>query len=1049
MNQLVRRSEALRHCAILDKSSYRILLVQAQAGQGKTVLVTQFEEASRVPFAWVTCNAGDTTPRILLERIVAATGAALDTFSVEFVNQAFQQQFSPGEFVGIATECVGAEFERGGRPLTVVLDDAHLLSDSPRNLSLLSELVRSVPSFIKFVIVSRYPLMVEGKPLFESKDVLEIDKSLLAFSREEISILYNEVLEASADTKKIDALLEATEGWVSGLKLLHSFGTVRPLSSLSAEGGTGAFFDELLLPLVTQEELREIALSSELDSLPEKMVRELFSTGTFSWLEDMIRKNCFARVNNEPSGRVFRLHHIFQEYLKTQARDLTSQEERAELLVAAGDWYLGNGKVKEGLRCYYRARHWERLSDSMQQHGFMLLAQNHQVFLMGLLFEVPETVRSEFPWLCYYYGAALFSLKPESHAIIIEESLILFREQGEKLGELLAICSLMDFQVLVSGEFSRKIDLVRRGEELFDELLDDLPVEMKASCAQSFALGKAYYESELQDALRYLSLGGDESFNPYTPIVNALVIGLIGDIETALDYLAPFFATANNSWASPTLRFSLWIIQLNYLQMIGDMVGYRAVREKLINEWKDYLDASFLGIFVIVWELDSLCWQGRFEEMIHLSRKCRKERGEMTPHMESQLHHYEMLAYAHLGRYDAMDRSMELALDLRTKSGGPYFIHLTQSLVAASLGIAGRLDVAEKAFEEVNNTLPRGHGLHHAALGFFYRAHVRLEHGQLEGAREDAKTALLRLKEFNNKHFFGWAPQVMEQVLCFAVREGIETEYAKNLARDQMEMDILDDGSVVPLLKIRTLGTVELSIGGVTMSGRAVSPMWQRVLVALATAPELSMEISKLQTALWPDQEPADTRSKFDTMLSRMRSKLGAAFGKKAVKRHLTLKAQRLQLNHCLVDYEKVVMFARQGVAFANDQKPWKAHNAFLSMAHWIGDSLDEIHGATRLPDRIIGVIVWAFTTWAAILETSHDSKQALIRVRQALHLDPLNDSLQRQQYDLLVALKRPREATQAIQKYRALLELHEFSEDEISQIIDNLLTGEKPPNWQ
>lgn len=1047
MSQLILRNEALAHCALLDKSKYRILLIQAQAGQGKTVLATQFDEISETPFAWTTCTQVDTVPGALFGKIVRSMATALPSFSEDIALGAMQQQLSMDEFVTIAPNSIASQLEAGGTPVTLVIDDAHLLEESPESKKLIHRLIRCTPEYVQFVFLTRFPLSLDGKPLLASNEILEIDSSLLAFSREEIAILFNEAFGISTDSRKVNQLFQATEGWVAGLMLLRSSGTIQRLTGAEQIKSLGSYFDELMVPSLTQAEQREMFLLSLLDEIPEALLCSLSSGDVVKWVESMVEKNCFARARMEGEERVFRLHHLFQDYLSWQGDEQLSAKEKSSFLVSAGTELLDAGKVLDGLRYYTKAEAWEKLSSTLKIHSVPLLAANAHQPLMEILSAVPEETRWNSPWLCFAHGATLLTLDPAHSAPTMIRAVELCEGHEEKVGELLAICSLLNFHILISGEFGRKAALVDRAEQLFKELRPQLPDALVGNCAQAISLGKAYYENKLIEADEYSIIGGQafrtsSNINPWLIITRILILALKGDVKQALDLLSPYHQHTNTPWISPTTRFSVLILQANYQLMAGQFTAYRALRDTLRRDWPEFLEHSYLGIFVSIWDLDMLTQEGRYDEILQRVAKSPCTTDSYPSHMTSQLKHYEMLAYAHLGRFEEMDMAMREALRLRAKGGAPYFIHLTHSLAMGALSLAGRHSAAERVFAKCTKASKTAPSLYHSPTVYAYRAAMYLKNDKFEEAKEDVRSMLEHMVRFNNSHFFGWAPDIMKPVLSFAVKEGIHSAYAKELACKQMACDILDDGEIVPHLKVQTIGEIRLSYGLTSSSGTDLTPMEQRIIELLAFDTQSATKLPDIQTLLWPKQDPAETRSNIDTNLSRLRSKTTKIFGKGVGKRHLQTEGQRVRLAHCSVDCDRIMKYAQEGLSYPLDEKPWHVHIAFLCMAKHLGENFENPIALQALPKHLVKTVSDALLKWVQVLKLSNAPEEALGIADKALMIDPIDDTFQRERYDLLTSLKRPREAAQSLKDYRLILSDHDFTDEEIDNTIDNLLAS-------
>ncbi|QJB55315.1 hypothetical protein [Pseudodesulfovibrio sp. zrk46] len=1046
IERMVVRREALAQCGLLDSSDCRALFVTAQAGQGKTVLVSQFEEMSSRYFVWTTCTEADLDPYGFFEKIVWQLDSAIPTFNGAEVLAPLQQMLLPNEFVEMAAERLAVELALSNLQLTLVFDDAHLLQESELCVQLLWQIVAQSPPSVKSTIVSRYSLRPSIEGDLQSGQYLEVDASILAFSREEIAELYNEVLEVPTGTERINNLLKATEGWVAGLMLLHKNSGLERLVGVDKDADLGDFFHDLVCSGMQPEDRAVLFLLSLLTEIPHGLLAKLGEERIAHHLDDMVSRNLFLRVKMEGGEAVYRFHHLLQESFAARAKEEIAEVRRAEFLKSAGLFFVERGRLDEGVRCLSAAEAWSDVEDVMRRSCIKLFVQNHHFTIIKLLGGVPESVKARSAWLTFCYAGALMGQNPGEAQMGLLRSLDMFTKANNEVGELFALCSLLNFQILIDGNFGRKARYVIRGVELFDKVQGQMSAEEVLFTAQALTLGKVYYQSELDEARRFLGVAQSaqrrmaDKVEPWLVISEALIWGMMGNLDRSFDILDQLYSEISSPWFGPTLRFSILLVRMNYLEMKGDAANFHAVKREIEQECPDLMEQSYLAPFSIIWELDLLVKDGRYEDALELARESLKKPPLQNPHLKCQVIYYYVLASAFLGNVDEVEQNYRDALRIRASSGGPFFVHLTHCMVGAALSLVGQNAVAERIFRKCEKWEQRYTPPYHAPLVYSYRAAMYLRQGDAEAAKADVFQVLKRMRQFKNKHFFAWSPDIMAPLLAFAVKEGIEPSYARHLAREQLGMNFLDDGTQIPLLQVKIVGGLELAVGEARIDSSDLTSAWRRVLSLLAVAPKQTLPNEKIQRALWPDEEPEDSRGKYDTMLSRLRSKLASILGKETTGRYFLLKGQQLQLQHCVVDCNQIVSLAREGVALVEKTQDWQAHHVFVLMAQCIGPMFEDSASALALPPQIADSVARALIVWVGVLERGAKLEYALRVVDRGLSLMPINDTMQRQRYNLLASLNRPGEASLSLKQYRSALEKEGFSADELSLIIDGIL---------
>lgn len=89
--------------------------------------------------------------------------------------------------------------------------------------------------------------------------------------------------------------------------------------------------------------------------------------------------------------------------------------------------------------------------------------------------------------------------------------------------------------------------------------------------------------------------------------------------------------------------------------------------------------------------------------------------------------------------------------------------------------------------------------------GLLQRSYLHLLAADRQQALDDLGQGLRLMKEQGYSYFWSWEPVMMTRLLSEAVAAGIETEFAKVLARKRLRLAINAEGKFVPLLQITLL----------------------------------------------------------------------------------------------------------------------------------------------------------------------------------------------------------------------------------------------------
>jgi LuxR family maltose regulon positive regulatory protein len=322
--------------------------VAAPAGYGKTTLVSQWADCDPRAFAWVSVDEADNDPKVLLTYVAEALDA------VERVDRrVFDALASPVSSVpGSVVPRLGSAFASMTSPVTLVLDDVHLLHDSECRAAL-SVLAGHVPSGSRLVLAGRAEPPLRAARLRAEGKLLEIGAGDLSLTVEEAaSLLRAAGVQVGADD--VAELHRRTEGWPAGLYLAALY--LREGGSLPGAAASFGGDDRFVSEYVESEFLTWIS-SSQRAFLTRTAVLERMSgplceavldlPGCAAALADLARANLLL-VPLDRRGQWYRYHHLFRDMLLAEA-------ERLEpglipvLRRRAAAWYLRNDLPEEAL----------------------------------------------------------------------------------------------------------------------------------------------------------------------------------------------------------------------------------------------------------------------------------------------------------------------------------------------------------------------------------------------------------------------------------------------------------------------------------------------------------------------------------------------------------------------------------------------------------------------------------------------------------------------------------------------------------------------------
>lgn len=307
-------AHALRRPRLLaplrERFDRELTVVVGGAGYGKTTLLAQAVEENRFdPLGddlWLLCDERDRAPSHLLRGLSSTlTGADDQVDRVE--------------------DLVDLLVLRAPTPLALVIDDAHLLDDSP-SADLLAVLLDRLPGHVHLVVGSRTMPRLGVRRRQARGTAVVIDERDLGFTPDELAALADTIGVASTDDLPPWPALAVLQGSVGHL------------------AGIDFVWEEILEGLAPDRR-RALALVSRIGRVDDEVLRVVAG-------DDWTASALFEGLPLvDVAGREHRLHDLWRDALVGEV----APADAAPALTAAGRLLEARGDVLDAARCYREA----------------------------------------------------------------------------------------------------------------------------------------------------------------------------------------------------------------------------------------------------------------------------------------------------------------------------------------------------------------------------------------------------------------------------------------------------------------------------------------------------------------------------------------------------------------------------------------------------------------------------------------------------------------------------------------------------------------------
>ncbi len=386
-------------------AAYRIVLVAAPAGFGKSVAVRHYLEQRRVEHVRCALRREHDT----LLGVLAAFAAAVERIAPNMLH-AYSSFYSnveqsPTIARGIAQWIATMLKSYRG---AIFIDDMHHARNDPRVAEMLMEVVELTHGDVRWFFAARDPqaFPVATWLAYGAIDV-PIDEADLRLTFDEALAAARAVDVSLADDTLRD-LLALTDGWATAFAFALRVST-RTSELAHVALGTRemiyAFLAEQVFRSLDDADRDFLLRTAPLPALDLRVLREAAFEDPLATIERLRRTTSFV---TEESDRVFRYHDLFRDFVEHELRKNGLRYSRACDDAAA--WSLSAGRTVEALKLYGEAGNGEAIVRILEERGAELFDRGEVKLLEGILDSL-EHARVERSPLVLALGAMVAALR--------------------------------------------------------------------------------------------------------------------------------------------------------------------------------------------------------------------------------------------------------------------------------------------------------------------------------------------------------------------------------------------------------------------------------------------------------------------------------------------------------------------------------------------------------------------------------------------------------------------------------------------------------------
>ncbi|MEC0227539.1 LuxR C-terminal-related transcriptional regulator [Paenibacillus alba] len=388
----------------------KLTLVSAQAGYGKTTVLSEWVKQCGALVAWVSLDKQDNDWSQFWSCISASIKERVSGFG-----QTVEPLLEKGPLLSLkpAITALLNELNRLTGELVIILDDYHVIDDSDIQHSMIY-LLEHLPPHIHLFIASRSDMAIPTARLLAKGELIQIMMQDLRFQLDEGHAFFSDTTDLLLTKEQVTVLFDQTEGWISGLQLaaLSLKRSMNIGETLQQFSGHQHHIADYLLEEVflhQSESMRAFLLETSIlsrmnGSLCQAVTGQVNSQELLERLEKL---NLFV-ISLDDHRSWYRYHQLLSDFLQ-QMLLRTDPDKWIQAHIRAAKWLENHGFDEEAVDHYIEGKQTEDAVRLIEKK-LPTFVQSKSVLLIRWVSVLPEDSFVEKPMIELFYISVLLGV---------------------------------------------------------------------------------------------------------------------------------------------------------------------------------------------------------------------------------------------------------------------------------------------------------------------------------------------------------------------------------------------------------------------------------------------------------------------------------------------------------------------------------------------------------------------------------------------------------------------------------------------------------------
>lgn len=902
----------------LDKGREQsIIWVGGPPGSGKTTLVADYLDTWAPECVWYQVDPGDADvatffyymANALPEKAGGQTETRLPLFTAEYQSNlpAFTRRYFRELFASLTA------------PFALVFDNYQDVPSQSRLHEVFRHGLEELPAGGCIIFISRRdpPTAMARFRANERMQVLDPDD--LKLTREESDALAK-LRRPDLQEEELQKLYEKTRGWAAGLVLLLGRGSGQaPVTDLPQDVLPQVVFDYLageIFEYLDADTCDLLLKTAWLQQFTVSMADELSGhENSTDVLKRLTRDDYFVTARHGKHETVYQYHPLLREFLLRRAEDTLGVSERVGLQNRAAELLEAAGQIEDAVALYITGRDWEALIRIICKSAETMLAHGRGETLEQWLEELPPTLLRKSPWMLYWLASCRLPIAPRESRRLFESAYELFYAETDRdmvglysalSGAMYAILNDLDDLTLLDRWIAEALALTEQVAEF-----PSVAVEARLTCYTFMSLvfrQPSHPDIEKWGERTAALVDADLTPKQLTEVMMTIAAastwtGRFHHAEAAMQSLHVLLKTPG---IPLVMSATLYNIEAMYYSLIGNYDECMAV----VDKGMELAETNGVRLWrnrTLIFGISGALSIGDIAKADELAGQL-DERALARRSFDSCLFRYfngwkAMLEKDPLTAYQEVRASLRIAREI----GLPFFEVLCGLSLGQVLCACGDSRKARRTLKEIRGIGLRIQNRLLEYMSFLSFAQITLAVGRPGYGRNALRYALGLGREKGFAHMLWWQPEEMARLCVFALEEGIETDYVRDLIKRRQLVPAEPPLHIETwpwLFRVHTLGHFDVTRDGgdKLLSGRGTGRPVEVLKVAVAMG-GCDVSVDRITDALWPNIDRDYAHRSFNTALHRLRKMLGEDAAITLSNNQLTLNSRYFWIDTWALDH--------------------------------------------------------------------------------------------------------------------------------------------------